>query len=66
MSTRMELFPTEILDYVNPEKSNLDNYSDDAPIGCLLEVDFEYPDELHDLISDFKLAAENINKRSAL
>ena len=31
------------------EKINLDNYSDDSLIGCLLEFDIDYPGELHDL-----------------
>ena len=28
--------------------------------GCILEVDLEYPKELHDLHNDFPLAPENI------
>ena len=44
--------------WVDPEKLNLDNYPDDGPIGCLLEVDLDYPDELHELHNDYPLAAE--------
>ena len=29
-------------------------------IGCILEVDLEYPDELHDLHNEYHLAPENI------
>ena len=41
----MELLLTEILDQVNPKDFNLDNYSNDSPIGCFLEVDLNYLDE---------------------
>ena len=33
--------------WVDPQKFYLDNNSD-SPIACLLEVDLDYPDELHD------------------
>ena len=29
----IQLLPNKTLDWVNPEKLNLDNYSDDGPIG---------------------------------
>ena len=29
-----------------------------SPIGCFLEVDLEYPEELHELHNDFPLAPE--------
>ena len=44
----MEPLPTEILDWVNPKYFNLDNHSIDSLIGCFLEVDLDYLDELHD------------------
>ena len=52
----IELLPTEILDWFNPKDFNLDNYSIDSPIRHLLEVDLDYPDELHDLHNDYPLA----------
>ena len=52
----IELLPTEILDWFNPKDFNLDNYSIDSPIWHLLEVDLDYPDELHDLHNDYPLA----------
>ena len=32
--------------------------SDKSPIGYFLEVDLEYPEELHELHNDFSLAPE--------
>ena len=32
--------------------------NDKSPIGYFLEVDLEYPDELHELHNDFSLAPE--------
>ena len=55
----MQLLPTEILDWVNPKDFNLDNYSNSSPIGCFLENDLDYPDELHDF-HDYPLVAEKI------
>ena len=34
--------------------------SDKSPIGCFLEVDLKYPDELHELHNNFPLAPEKI------
>ena len=34
--------------------------SDKSPIGCILEVNLEYPDELHELLNDFPLAPEKV------
>ena len=45
----IQLLPTEILDWVNPNDFKLDNHSNDKSRGCFLEVDLDYPDELHDL-----------------
>ena len=44
---------------------NIDNFdvnsiSKKSPIGYILEVDLEYPDELHMLHNDYPLAPENI------
>ena len=50
----------ETLDFVDPEKFNLDNYRKDGSICCLLEIDLDYPDELHYLHNDYPLVAEKI------
>ena len=33
---------------------------EDGPPGCLLEVDLDYPDELHEFHNDYTLTAEKI------
>ena len=53
----MQLFLTEILDWVDPKDFNFDNYSNDSPINCFLEVDLDYPDDLY---NDYPLAGEKI------
>ena len=44
----------------NIENINLNNYTDESKKGLILEVDLEYPKELHDLHNDFPLAPEKI------
>ena len=44
---------------------NVDNFdvnliSENSPIGCIVEVDLEYPDELHVLHNDYSLALEKL------
>jgi hypothetical protein len=36
------------------------NISDDSDTGCLLEVDLEYPKEIHDLHNDYPCAPESL------
>ena len=43
----MQLFPTKIFYWANPKDFNLDNYSNNIPIVCLLEFDLDYSEELH-------------------
>ena len=54
----MQLPKNKILDWVNPKIFNLDHDSGNNPIGCFLQVDLDYPDELHDFHNDYPLAAE--------
>ena len=42
-------------------KINLGKYTEDSKKSLILEVDVEYPEELHDMHNDYPLAAENIN-----
>ena len=41
-------------------KINLAQYNEDRNKGLILEVDLEYPKELHDLHNDYPLAAEKV------
>ena len=63
----MQLVPTEI-DWVDLKNFDLHNYSDAGPVGCFVEVDLDYPDELHELDNDYPLACEKnkSNKRNAV
>ena len=62
----MHLQPTETLDWVNRKGFNRNNYSNHNPIGCFLDVDLDYPDELHGLQNNYALAGEKIksNRKS--
>ena len=44
----------------NINKIDLNKYKEDSKKGIILEVDLEYPEELHDLHNDYPLAAEKI------
>ena len=44
----------------NINKFHIMSIRDKSPIGHLLEVDVEYPEELHELHNDFTLASEKI------
>ena len=59
----IKLLPIEILDWVNSKDFNLDNYSDDSPVGCFLEADLDYP---HDYRNDYALAGENVEIRKEI
>ena len=55
--------PTEDFAWLSEEEFNeLDVLSipDENEFGYILEVDFEYPTELHDLHSDFPLCPEKV------
>ena len=43
-----------------PEYINLDSYDENSAKGLILEVDLEYPKELHHLHNDYPLAPEKI------
>jgi hypothetical protein len=41
---------------------NLDHYNEDSNKGLILEVDLEYPKQLHNLHNDYPLGPEKIKK----
>lgn len=43
------------------DQIDLAKYKDNSQRGLILEVDLEYPKELHDLHNDYPLAAEKTN-----
>ena len=47
-------------DFKDPEEIILDNYHENSNNGIILEVDLEYPEELHDLHNDYPCAPEKI------
>ena len=55
-----QLFPTGDFKWVDPDEIELENYGEDSEKGLILEVDLEYPEELHDLHNDYPLAPEKI------
>ena len=42
----------------------MSSVSENRPIGYILEVDIEYPDELHDYYNDYPLAPEKLEINS--
>ena len=52
--------PFKDFKWIDPESVILDNYTDYTWKGIILEVDLEYPEELHDLHNDYPLAPEKI------
>ena len=58
-STMSEYLPYEGFKCLeNIDKFDVMSINDKSPIGYILEVDLEYPDELHELHNDFPLAPE--------
>jgi len=55
-----QLLPTRDFQWLDPESINLDNYTEESEKGLILEVDLEYPEELHHLHNDYPCAPEKI------
>jgi len=46
--------------WIDPERINLNDYDENSEKGIILEVDLEYPEELHSLHNDYPCAPEKI------
>ena len=62
----MQFLQTEILDWADPKDFNLDYYSKGSPIGCFIETDLNFPDELHDLHNGYPIAGQKIAVRKEM
>ena len=56
----IQYLPTGGFEWLTEEEVDLSKYNDESKKGLILEVDLEYPEELHDLHNDYPLAAEKI------
>ena len=56
----IQYLPTGGFEWLTEEEVDLSKYNDEFEKGLILEVDLEYPEELHDLHNDYPLAAEKI------
>jgi len=52
--------PYRYFKWKDPEEVILDNYHENSNKGIVLEVDLEYPEELHDLHNDYPCAPEKM------
>ena len=55
-----QYLPTGGFKWLNEEEVDLSKFDDESEKGLILEVDLEYPEELHNLHNDYPLAAEKI------
>ena len=56
-----EYLPYEVFEWLkNVDEFDVISISEKSPIGYFLEVDLEYPDELHELRNDYPLAPETL------
>ena len=56
----IQYLPTGGFEWLTGEEVDLSKYNDESEKGLILEVDLEYPEELHDLHNDYPLASEKI------
>ena len=62
-----KFFPKSGFKWIDPKEFDLNKYTNNSSKRCLLEVDLEYPKELHKLHNAYLLASDKIeNKRKML
>ena len=55
-----KFLPTSSFKWIDPKEFDLNKYTSNSSKGCVLEVDFEYPKELQELLNDYPLAPDKI------
>ena len=55
-----QYLPTGEFRWLTEKEVDLSKYHDESKEGLILEVDLEYPEEIHDLHNDYPVAAEHI------
>ena len=55
-----KFFPTSGFKQLDPKEFDLNKYTSNSSIGCVLEVDLEYRKELQELHNDYPLAPDEI------
>ena len=62
-----KFLPTSGFKWIDPKEFDLNKYTNISSKRCLLEVDLEYPKELHELHNAYLLASDKIeNNRKML
>ena len=52
--------------WLNPKTVDSNKYNSNFPKDCVLEVDLEYPKELHELHNDYTLAPDKIEMKNEI
>ena len=55
-----KFLPTISYKWIDPKKFDLNKYTSNSSMGCVLEVHFEYPKELDEFHNDYPLASDKI------
>ena len=60
-------FPASEFKWIDPQEVDLNKHTSNSSIGCVLEVDIEYPKQSQELHNDYPLAPNQIEiKREIL
>ena len=52
--------------WIDPKELDLNKYTSNSLMGCVLEVDLEYPKELHELHNDYPLVPDKIETKKEM
>ena len=59
---KSKFLPTSGFRLIDPKDYELNKYTNNSSKECVLEADFEYPEELRELHNDYPLAIDQIEK----